>query len=97
MNESDFSSIEIKYFNAIDNFLAKQNLKIQPHKLGIEKDHIRQICASIMMTRDKILNGGSFVKAIVSNDLQRAVSYADSICIKHLKLFVEVKTWCFVE
>jgi hypothetical protein len=42
------------------------------------------------MTRDNVLLGGSFVQAIVDNDLRNAIGRADEICIKHLKTFVLV-------
>ena len=55
-----------------------------------EFDHVVNIGASVLMTRDNVLLGGSFVQAIVDNDLRNAIGRADEICIKHLKTFVLV-------
>lgn len=49
-------------------------------------DHIIDIIISVMFTRDKIQNGGSFVEAVCNNNLYQAVSRADKDCINHLKL-----------
>ena len=49
------------------------------------------IMISVMLHRDKIQMGGSFVEAIANNDLYGAVSKADSENIKNLKLI----TLCF--
>lgn len=57
----------------------------------IEDDHIINIGASVLMTRDGELQGGSFVQAVVSNNLQEAVSRADDKCIQHLRFFVGIK------
>lgn len=51
-------------------------------------DHIIQVMASAMMTRDKIQQGGSFVEAVVNNDLANAVSRADSEVQKNLRIIV---------
>jgi hypothetical protein len=55
-----------------------------------EKDmnHIIQVGASVMMTRDKFLQGGSFVQSIVNNDLQGAVNRADSVMRRSLVFMV---------
>lgn len=73
---------------------AEANLRdalIMPVTEG-ERQHIVNIATSIIMTRDAIgYPGGSFVQAIVDNNLERAVMTADSTCIKALKFFVMVK------
>ncbi len=55
-----------------------------------ELSHIMDLSASIMMTRDNFIIGGSFVRAVVDNDLAGAVYMADSTAGKHLPLFVHV-------
>ena len=55
-----------------------------------ELSHIMDLSASIMMTRDNFIIGGSFVRAVVDNDLAGAVYRADSTAGKHLPLFVHV-------
>ena len=54
-------------------------------------DHQVDIMISVMLHRDQIQTGGSFVEAIANNDLYGAVSRADSENIKNLKLI----TLCF--
>ena len=53
-----------------------------------EMNHIIEIGASVMMTRDGVLPGGSFVHAIVNNDLATAVGCADRVCERAIKFFV---------
>lgn len=59
-------------------------------------DHIIDIIVSVMFTRDKVQDGGSFVQSVVSNDLYQAVSRADSDCIKHLKLITLAYRNCHI-
>lgn len=57
----------------------------------VDIQHIIDIACSIVYTRDNIMQGGSFVKAIIDDKLSRAVSYADTTCIRALKLFINVR------
>ena len=59
--------------------------------------HIINVVASVMMTRDKVLNGGSFVQSIVLDKLEEAVCRSDSECYENLRLFVMAKKYCFIE
>ncbi|HRW20625.1 MAG TPA: hypothetical protein P5509_01500 [Bacteroidales bacterium] len=56
-----------------------------------ELDHIYDIAASVVLTRDEIMYGGSFVQAVVNNDLEQAVSRADTTVGQALQLFIIVK------
>ena len=49
-------------------------------------EHIIDVMISVMFTRDKVQDGGSFVQSVVENNLYQSVTRADSDCIKHLKL-----------
>jgi hypothetical protein len=52
-------------------------------------NHIAHIIASVVMNRDEIItDGGSFVQAILSNNLSNAIGYADTECINNIKLIV---------
>jgi len=44
--------------------------------------------ASAMMTRDKVMMGGSFVQAVVQNNLSEAVSRADAACLANIRIIV---------
>lgn len=48
--------------------------------------HIVDIVASVMMTRDDVLQGGGFVQAICDNDLRGALARADTECSKYLRV-----------
>lgn len=67
--------------------------------LNYEKEtsnHIIDIMASVMMTRDNFLQGGGFVQAVIDNDLYLAISRGDKECQKNLKLIVATKHHCFL-
>lgn len=51
-------------------------------------DHILDIMASVMMTRDKVRQGGSFSQAVVNNDLFKAVSFADQEVMENIRIIV---------
>ena len=59
-------------------------------------DHIIDIIISVMQTRDKVLDGGSFVQSVCNNDLYQAISRADNDCIKHLKLITLAYRNCHI-
>lgn len=75
--------------NIMDKYRAKAKEFAANWK--VEDNHVINICASVMMTRDSVLQGGGFVQAIIDNNLYEAVNRADDTCIKHLKLFVVAK------
>jgi hypothetical protein len=51
-------------------------------------DHIVQVMASAMMTRDNVMEGGGFVQAVVKNDLSEAISKADPACLANIRIIV---------
>jgi hypothetical protein len=55
--------------------------------------HIKFISKSIILARDGILSGSSFVTAIIDNNLEKAITNADFACLRALKLFILVKLW----
>lgn len=61
-----------------------------------DHNHIINIARSVMMTRDKIMMGGSFVTAVVENNLDSAVERADSVCAQHLAFFVYCKKFVHI-
>lgn len=66
-------------------------------KFGITDNHIIDIITSVMMTRDRVGPlGGSFVQAVVHNNLFEAVSRADSECIKYIREIVSACQWARV-
>lgn len=59
-----------------------------------DRDHIVDIVASLMMTRDGVLSGGSFVHAVLENDLFNTVGRGDEVCQRNLKVIVAAKYYC---
>ena len=59
-------------------------------------DHIIDVIISVMFTRDKVQDGGSFVQSVCNNDLYQAVCRADKDCINHLKLITLAKHNCHI-
>lgn len=60
-------------------------------------NHIIDIMTSVMMTRDGVMSGGSFVHSILENDLLGSINRGDSECHKYLKLIVATKHYCFLK
>jgi hypothetical protein len=81
-------------YNTIARKALTQNPQMVIGQLSPENfDHVAGIAASVMMTRDNFLRGGSFVQSIVDNDLEQAVNRADDVCIRAIKFFVYVKNY----
>jgi hypothetical protein len=51
--------------------------------------HILDVIRSVMMTRDKVLPGGSFAQAVVDNNLREAINRADAACLANIKIIVQ--------
>ena len=62
-----------------------------------ENKHIINVATSIMMHRDNVINGGSFVQAFVENKLSEAISRADDEVINHFKFFDNVKRFAYID
>ena len=69
-----------KYYQAAAKFA--QEYRLNP------SEHIIDVMASVMMTRDNVQQGGSFVQSVVKNDLFGAISRADSECLANIKIIV---------
>lgn len=57
---------------------------------GVTSEHIIDIAASILMTRDNIRPGGNFAQAVVNNNLREAIGRADDECAQYLRFFVMI-------
>ncbi len=75
------------------NIIEKHQNAVREFAAGykITDNHVIGIGASIVMTRDNVLQGGSFAQAVVDNNLREAVNRADDTCIQYLRFFVSVK------
>lgn len=65
-------------------YIDYKNLIFIPEISAEEKNHIVHVASSVLMTRDRFMMGGSFVQAIVDNNLYQAVNRADSTMQKCL-------------
>ena len=83
----EWTATRNKYVTSCKNFSNRYGYKDM-------SDHIIDIMVSIMMTRDKVMEGGSFVQAICNNNLKECVSYADSECINYIRLLSLTHSFC---
>jgi hypothetical protein len=78
------------YVTAATNFANRYGYKdVTPH--------IIDVMVSIMMTKDNVQQGGSFVQAICSNDLHAAISAADSQCLNYIRLMSLTNQFCNIQ
>jgi hypothetical protein len=77
-----------KYINKAKEFVAEYQVEVS--------DHIIHVIASVMMTRDNVQQGGSFVQCVINNDLYGAISRADKSCLENLKIIVLAKEFAHV-
>ena len=68
------------------------------NRYGVEvSEHVIDVMISAMMTRDDVLQGGSFVQAVVANDLKESISRADTDCGKNLRIITLCANFCYAE
>jgi len=60
---------------------------------SIDENHVKSICISIIQEKYRICHGGSFVHAIMENDLDGVLSHGDRDCLRALKLFNYAKKY----
>jgi hypothetical protein len=64
----------------------------------VDNEHVIDIIASVMMTRDKKgISGGGFVQAVVKNDLLGAVANADTTSFTHLRAIISANAFCYLD
>lgn len=76
--------------------LYRERAREYAQSWGIDNEHAIDLMCSAMMTRDNVLQGGSFVQAVVRNDLADAVNRADNTSMRYLKQIVAAKNNCYV-
>jgi hypothetical protein len=81
--------------------LSYTNRKLDSMLLGPitegEKQHIIQLAIELVLSRENIkLTNADFIKAILDNNLESAISLSDSTSIKALKFLVMIKKWCHI-
>jgi len=78
-----------KYRTAVVHFLNRYGKQVS--------EHIIDVMISVMMTKDNVLQGGSFVQAVIDNNLREAFNRADADCIKNLRIITLCANFCNVE
>ena len=68
-------------------YLEMVNNKCIDYKWELS-EHVKEVMMSLLMTRDKVWQGGDFVQAVLSNDLGGATRRADSEMINYLRHMV---------
>lgn len=86
----DWETTKNRYVSSAKNFSNRYGYKDV-------SDHIIDIMVSIMMTRDKVMEGGSFVRAICDNNLKECISYADGECINYIRLLSLTYSFCHIQ
>ena len=87
--ENNWQETRDKYKNAVIHFLNRYDEQVS--------EHVIDVMISVMMTRDKVLQGGSFVQAVVANDLKESISRADTDCGKNLRIITLCGNFCYAE
>jgi hypothetical protein len=87
--ENTWEETRNKYREAVIHFLNRYNEQVS--------EHIIDVMISVMMTRDNVLQGGSFVQAVVGNNLKETISRADTDCSKNIRIITICSQHCYVE
>jgi hypothetical protein len=86
---NDWQETRDSYRQAVVHFLNRYNEEVS--------EHIIDVMISVMMTRDNVLQGGSFVQAVVANNLKESINRADTECGKHLRIISLCCSFCYVD
>lgn len=87
--EKNWDEIRNSYRMAAVHFANRYNEQVS--------EHVIDVMISTMMTKDNVLQGGSFVQAVVNNNLKDAISNADADCSKHLRIITLCANFCNVK
>jgi hypothetical protein len=93
---SDLKQLSETFASVIDEYEQRAVEFCKERGLDDVSKHIIKIMTSIMMTRDNVLLGGSFVRSVVNNNLYDAIIHADKECYQNLKLLVLVNKHCYL-
>ena len=87
--DNNWQQIRDDYRQAVIHFANRYQVEVS--------DHIIDVMISVMMTRDNVLQGGSFVQAVVANNLRESISRADAECSKQLRIITLCANFCYVD
>lgn len=87
--DNNWQQIRDDYRQAVIHFANRYQVEVS--------DHIIDVMMSVMMTRDNVLQGGSFVQAVVANNLRESISRADAECSKQLRIITLCANFCYVD
>lgn len=78
-----------------EDYYKKARQFASQHQVTVS-EHIIDVMASVMMTRDGFQMGGSFVTAVVNNKLYEAIGRADNDCLNNIKIIALCSKDCFI-
>ena len=87
--DNNWQQIRDDYKQAVIHFANRYGVEVS--------EHIIDVMISVMMTRDNIQQGGSFVQAVVANNLKEAISRADTECGNQLRIITLCANFCHLE
>jgi hypothetical protein len=87
--ENNWQETRDNYRNAVVHFANRYKTEVS--------EHVIDVMISVMMTRDNLLQGGSFVQAVVANNLKEAISRADTECSNNLRIITLCANFCYAE
>lgn len=87
---SEIDNLRVKVNERVDKLLTTKFAWLSLNLHGSDIDHLKNIANSIQLTKIYGIQGGSFVQAIIKNDLRAAVNNADSTMIKCIPLLVNI-------
>jgi hypothetical protein len=90
----DYLDIYDKYKKTAIAYIKRNKLSELNNLSEADMNHVIDLATGVMLCRDEIRNGGSFVESVVANDLEGAINRADTVALKALKMLVLVKLWC---
>lgn len=90
-----------EFIRSTENYKKRVLEYIELNEYSDVSTHMVNILVSVMMTRDGGFNagsfvGGSFVSAVVKNDLKNTIRYGSEETHKHLKLIINVCDNCYL-
>ena len=79
----------------VEDYYKKAREFANYHQVEVS-DHIIDVMAPVMMTRDKFMMGGSFVEAVVKNSLYESITRADKDCLQNIRIIAICSKDCFI-
>lgn len=86
MNPQDLKNMRVNVAEEVDRLLQSPFSWVKPLLTEDDIKHLKNIAYSVVVDKNGMKNGGSFVQAIVANNLYLATMRADSVMVKCLPI-----------